>query len=280
MEGSQTLPDCESIRREEYYLRALQGYAAVVNVLYDTALGGLPQSLDIPKSDVITPEHRAVLNHALDYHEKHFKYLELPMSLKYFKTLRAKLTEPECKYGEYEQEIDVLQGRVDHEMEDVIFGFIPAAHAPYFQNKELFGAKVNSNFSSAAKDIKDAGNCYANSNYTASVFHLMRTLEIALHVLAKSLNITFPAAIELGNWKNRIDKIDAAIKALEQLPKSAQKSEDLQFYSEAAKEFRYFKDAWRNHVAHSRQDYDVHDASKIMEHVKDFMQHLATRLQE
>jgi cell fate (sporulation/competence/biofilm development) regulator YlbF (YheA/YmcA/DUF963 family) len=253
----------------------------IVVGLYDNPLGGPAKSFEAAGSDdLVSLEHVTKFKEALNAHEKHVKYLELKQSLKYIETIRQNLAKSDYKYGDYEQDVEILQGRENHELEDIVFGFIPADKAAYFQNKELFGADVNAKFQSAAKDIQEAGNCHAHGNYTASVFHLMRVLEIALHVLANAVGVTFPAAIELENWKNIIDKIDSAIKAQEQLPKSTQKSEDLQFYSEAAKEFRYFKDAWRNHVSHSRVDYEVHDATKIMEHVKDFMQHLATKLKE
>jgi hypothetical protein len=64
-------------------------------------------------------------------------------------------------------------------------------------------------------------------------------------------------------------------------PAAARKQAKLAtFYSEAAKEFTYFKDAWRNHVAHGRAQYGEHDAAKVMSHVRDFMTLLATRLKE
>ena len=38
----------------------------------------------------------------------------------------------------------------------------------------------------------------------------------------------------------------------------------MQFYSETATQFRYFKNAWRNHVSHSNATYDEAQAEKIM----------------
>jgi hypothetical protein len=54
----------------------------------------------------------------------------------------------------------------------------------------------------------------------------------------------------------------------------------LKFYSQAGIEFRYFKDAWRNRVAHARADYDKYQALGIISHVHDFMTQLSTRLSE
>jgi hypothetical protein len=229
--------------------------------------------------DVVLDQNQiAECHRILEYGRDQLNYVGLKESAKYISNIREKLNKGEItKYVEYYDQCGILFDFAMNEIEGVVFGFIPKDHGAYFEQEALFGVEVNDKFPEAKVDIKEAGNCYAHGTYTACVFHLMRVLEFALHKLAKDLGVTFPTAVELENWKNIIDKIDSAIKAQEQLPKSTQKSEDLQFYSEAAKEFRYFKDAWRNHVSHSRMDYEIHDATKIMEHVRDFMRHLATR---
>ena len=47
------------------------------------------------------------------------------------------------------------------------------------------------------------------------------------------------------------------------------------FYSGAAKDFRYFKNAWRNHSQHLHEHYEASEARTILDHVKAFMMHLA-----
>jgi hypothetical protein len=271
---------------KKYYLVALQNLASIIVGLYDNPLGGIEKSFSANGKDVITTEHAAKFNEALNQHERHVKYTGLKQSLKYINTMRGKLATNEYKYGQYEADVEILQDRENHELEDIVFGFIPAELAPYYQQKELFGAQVNANFPSAAQDIKEAGNCYAHGNDTAAVFHLMRVLEYGLRALAKKLRISFKTKkgaiipIDLQEWGNIIGAIETKIDAMKTRRKSRQKAEDLQFYSEAAKEFRYFKDAWRNYVMHTKAMYDPHDAAKVMEHVKEFMQHIATRLKE
>jgi hypothetical protein len=51
-----------------------------------------------------------------------------------------------------------------------------------------------------------------------------------------------------------IDRIEAKIREREKaLKRGQEKDATLKFYSQAAVQFRYFKDAWRNHVAHLRE---------------------------
>jgi hypothetical protein len=40
-------------------------------------------------------------------------------------------------------------------------------------------------------------------------------------------------------------------------------------------EFRYFKDAWRNHVSHAKETYNRQTSIKIMNGVNDFLNSLA-----
>lgn len=147
----------------------------------------------------------------------------------------------------------------------------------YEQQEPLFGSAVENAFPDAGYDIASAGRCIALDEWTAAIFHLMRVLEHGLHDLAVRLNVPMSASVELENWKNIIDRIEKEITKLEQLPKSSAKSATLQFYSEAASNFRYFKDAWRNHVSHSRATYDERQALNTWNHVRMFMQELATR---
>jgi hypothetical protein len=84
--------------------------------------------------------------------------------------------------------------------------------------------------------------------------------------------------MDTEQWKNVIDRIEKAIRQLEALPKGASKTEKVQFCSEAASQFRYFKDAWRNHVAHARKSYDSREANSIWNHTGEFMEALAENL--
>ena len=110
----------------------------------------------------------------------------------------------------------------------------------------------------------------------------MNVLERGLRSLAKApeVNVTFKAGIEVENWKNIIDSIEAAIgKEIKRIekeePRGLGKLTKLKLYGDTAMQFRYLKDAWRNHVAHGRDQYDEHQAETILKHTLDFMAYLA-----
>jgi HEPN domain-containing protein len=237
------------------------------------------ENFNLRNDAVLNEGDKTRISESLNKAREELNYVGLEQSAKYVSTVQRHLSSNEIKtYEEYVVQVDAIHDMSINEIEGIVFGFLPRDHGKYFNQNALFGSEVNDKFKNAVYDIKEAGNCYAHGTYTACVFHLMRVLEIALHKLATDLGVTFPATLELENWQNIIEKIESEITAREKrLPKGTAKSEEMQHYSEAAKEFRYFKNAWRNHVSHSRVDYEIHDATKIMEHVRDFMQHLASR---
>src|SRR5207253_1328337 len=131
----------------------------------------------------------------------------------------------------------------------------------------LFGQEVYDNFPSTRNDVAEAGNCFAVNRYTACVFHCMRVLEKGLHALVHDLNnrygagITFSKTVEETNWGPIIDEIHNTLTQPKRQnilnPKPTQ--QDLSFYSKAAREFEYFKNAWRDDVSHSRSSYDENE---------------------
>jgi hypothetical protein len=132
-------------------------------------------------------------------------------------------------------------------------------------------------FPSAAEDVVECVDLWAMSHPTASVFHAMRILEHGLRALAKHVGRTF----DIQNWQNIIDEIESEIRERsKKLPRGQEKNEKLKFLSEAAKEFTYFKDGWRNYVSHNRSNYDEHQARSVYEHVRAFMTVLSSQLKE
>ena len=80
--------------------------------------------------------------------------------------------------------------------------FIPDRQAGYYEQEELFGSEVHTNFESTRDDVKEAGNCYATGRYTACVFHCMRVLEKGLHALVRELNNT--VVVQSGDANARL----------------------------------------------------------------------------
>jgi len=235
---------------------------------------------------VLTDEHKAKVKEELDDLRIHATYLGLKQSLKYINVIQnTKLPESGFTFAKLQQEAEILHYRIEHEVQDIVAGFIPADRVAYFCAKELFGPEVRSAFPSSAKDTEDAGTCYAHGLYTACVFHLMRALEHPLRALAKKLNVPPPAKnpstpLELRTWGDVIDKIITAINARPN-PKTRKQADLTEFYNKAADQFQFFKDAWRDVVMHTRsKPYGEGETKDLIQSVGTFMKRLATKLKE
>jgi hypothetical protein len=169
---------------------------------------------------------------------------------------------------------------LEDDLRSVLLLVVEPAKRPFYESVEPFGPEVEAAFPSAKSELIEACNCYALDRNDACVFHLMRALEKPLLALCAELHID----CEGEPWGRIIERIEKAIGEFAKRPRKDEprKIDKLQFYSEAAKEFRYFKDAWRNCTAHQseRESFTEKDAARIMGHVRDFMQRLSKRLSE
>ena len=166
------------------------------------------------------------------------------------------------------------------ELKSKLFLFVPSHAAIYYEYDGMLSAKAKGAFNMSYGEIRVAGNCFALSLHTACVFHSMRAAEIGVRTLGKDLGVSFPFPIELADWHNVLDQIDGKISAMKNLPRGQAKDDDLRFYSTAAAQFRYFKDAWRVRVAHARATYGEDEAKKVLDHTRDFFESLSERLTE
>lgn len=167
-----------------------------------------------------------------------------------------------------------IRDAITKDLYERLFLYVPLEDAGYYNKDDLFGIKDK--FGKANKEIKLAGNCYATGNHTACVFHLTRVLERGLWALAQEprLGITIQDP-GIETWETLINRIESAITNLQQVPKTGDKLKNLDLFSGAAIQFRYFKDHWRNPVSHLKADYDGPQALSALNKVRDFMQYLA-----
>jgi hypothetical protein len=131
------------------------------------------------------------------------------------------------------EDISQLERTIRWESEDKLFMYIPSPRAERYELSEPFGPNVAKNFPSCDFDARESGNCFASGRFTASVFHLMRVLEIGLISFAK----LFPAVpTNKENWQQIIEKIESEIRKMPDAPdKSTDWKEKQEKYSQLAK---------------------------------------------
>lgn len=188
--------------------------------------------------------------------------------------LDAKLKK-NARYGDLSYGLQVINECVHDGLKFQLIYRYPNDRATVFKRWRSDWEQVIKRFPEATDDMRAGTDLWALGHYTASVFHMMRVLENGLAALATDLGISYTTQ----NWQNVIDQIESAIRQSQKtLPKGEVRNARLQFLSEAAKEFIYFKDGWRNYVSHNKGAYTETQARSVLEHVRQFMTALAQSL--
>jgi hypothetical protein len=169
-----------------------------------------------------------------------------------------------------------LQKIVEKELKGKVFIYSPPERAKFFPthgDPHPFGESVTTAFPSSIYDIQESAMCLALARSSASVFHLMRTLEIGLAALGN----VFGVSLAHTNWEPAIREIERKIREMHNdptwkaVPNCKGKQES---YAQAASHFGILKDAWRNYTMHVRGKYTEEEAEQIFASVKGFMQKL------
>jgi hypothetical protein len=160
-------------------------------------------------------------------------------------------------------------------------------YSGYVNCEDLIGGDFKIKFPSAVEDIREAGNCIAVDCGTAAVFHLMRAVEWGIRALSVELkvldvprkNATIP--IEFAEWDKNLDQLYPAVeKKVNALGPGPAKQETQEFYFPLLFDIKGFKDAFRNHVMHTRKTYSQKAADDVMDYVRRFFILLSTRVSE
>jgi hypothetical protein len=176
-------------------------------------------------------------------------------------------------------ELVSVREQIWRDLDQYRYLYLDQLHRPYYEQEKLFGDDVWGAFESAREDVKDAGSCYALERYTATVFHCMRVVEQGLRALAHAVDVPFGA----DQWNTVLNNIESKLiefrkNGIPGISDKIVKVAKLQFYSEAAKEIGYFKDAWRNYVSHGKESYDACQAKSVLNHTDAFMRVLSRDL--
>ena len=146
-------------------------------------------------------------------------------------------------YSDVSEAITTLGKIISLQLRENLFMYIPPERAAFYEKPELFGGAVNKRFPKCRYDIEEAGNCYAAGRATASAFHLMRVMEMALQEFGSALGIALTSD---KNWQTILDEVNRAVKAL---PPKDKRTIAL---SQAAGHLYNVKVAWRNPTMHPK----------------------------
>jgi len=162
------------------------------------------------------------------------------------------------------QALRQLEAAIRNEMKAHLFFFVDEPQ--FYKKTHPFGSRVAVWFPELEYDITEAGNCIAFDRATASVFHLMRVMEVGVQRFGTRIGVQL--ANEL-NWQTILDLVNPAIKA-----RKAKDQETIAI-SQVAAHLYNVKVTWRNPTMHPTSKYTLDEAKDIYQNVKTFMGSLA-----
>jgi hypothetical protein len=188
--------------------------------------------------------------------------------------LSVKLSSNTMRLDSLSNDIEHLLNRIFDELDSHFYFAVTVPYAAIYEAAFPFGEEVFNNFPSAIKDIQNAGKCLALGQATATVFHLMRVMEVGLRVLSRALRI--PHA---PNWDSHIKGIQKKIEEKHNQKKPAWKKQEALF-RDICGDLTSIKMAWRNPTMHIEQEFSIEEANQIYSAVQTFMKRMATKFKE
>lgn len=181
-------------------------------------------------------------------------------------------------YRHIEQLVRDVEMRLMDDLKRVNMVVLDQSRVHWFSDAESrFGTDVQSKFQSALFEIDEAGKCFALDRWTASVFHLMRVMEINVQAVARCLRIPDPVKQSQRNWGHILKAVDEAIDAKKGNWAIAA---DEEFFGGVHILLDRVRNHWRNATMHVENKYTEEEAKDILEAVFAFTRKLASRLDE
>jgi hypothetical protein len=154
-------------------------------------------------------------------------------------------------------------------------------HRLYAPQGHHFGREVFDKFRTTAVDeFSNAGKCLALGQPTACVFHLMRTVEVALEAIRLCLGVQIlkPQDKTWGGVLNLYEK-ELSSRKNPQHPRQW-KSNDADFFRVLHGTLVAVKDTIRDKTMHVENTYNQEQAQLVFDNVKEFMKKVASRMDE
>jgi hypothetical protein len=179
-----------------------------------------------------------------------------------------------CPNSLIKDELESLHNIIEGELRSILFLQIRPDFARYYNEPRLFGPDVADRFPSAIQDIEEGGKALACGLGTATVFHMMRTMEAGLKALGRSLQIPYAPS-----WESYLKQIESKISAKHKT-KGVRWKKDEPYFKEILGDLQAIKIAWRNPTMHIVRQYSQDEAEDIFRAVRRFMIRLAERHSE
>jgi hypothetical protein len=187
-------------------------------------------------------------------------------------------------WGNVQTRLDEINNTLRRELSLLTLLVLEGKEQSYFSPGEPhFGPDVAAKFQmTAIFEIEEAAKCLALGRSTATVFHLMRVMEIGIRATAGCLGIPDPVSGGDRNWGSILRSIKADLDArVGQRPTTTWNiAGDRSFFESAYVSLDAVRIAWRNTTMHVENTYTSDEAEHVFVAVRGFMKKLASRCDE
>src|ERR1019366_8708940 len=170
--------------------------------------------------------------------------------------------------------VEAIYNTLRAELDSMLFKAIPRERALYCAPKWLEDTSIPNKLGDTIEEFHKAGRCFAYSENTACIFHLMRVVDFCLRKVCESLGETYDAR----NWHGIADAITKKMET-----KYKQKTDDWKkqerFYAEILTDIQALSRGHRNPSLHElEKQYDEREARYLITVVEGFARHVAEKL--
>ena len=180
----------------------------------------------------------------------------------------------------FDAEIRQLAIRITEELHDRRFIYLTPENAELYESVALADVLIGK-FGSARRDADEARVALALGLGTATVFHLMKVIELGIYGVRRCLGIVEPLRSEDNNWGRIVGQIQTNL--TERNKKSSPPwlyPTDRALFDEFLSDIMIIKNAWRNSTMHVDRYYTPEEAKEIFSATKTFMARVAARCDE
>ena len=164
------------------------------------------------------------------------------------------------------KEMSGIRETIVNEMKEHVYLVIPKESQKLYRQQEQFGPKVLRRFRRVVKDLDAACRCLALEEGTASVFHLMRVLEVAVQQFGKKVSLYSVTPLtfdfEKDTWGSILRDLDSVIKGMPETNRKEKHRKEA--FHAIYVSLDHLKRAFRNKTAHPRKlAFTIKEAKRI-----------------
>lgn len=261
---------------KKFELDGLLGPCQVISQLRGS-IENAPQSTAFAPWNKRHPDYLRILPKIREAPD-HLRRVDLKSSAKCADRLLSEVT-GNAVFNDIRSRIMALEDAIRDELERRIVLIVDQRKQEFFKGAPL-EIDVREAFPKAAVEMNEAARCIATDRHTASVFHMMRAMEICVQRFGKKLHV--PMSIVTKNdklrdqaWGDITNQIKHKINKRRQKTKS-QKQQVVMFLAVLSK-LDDVREAWRNPTMHpGEKSYNGLEAEDIFIRTCSFLRELAT----